>query len=104
MQKRFRKPAFSPYKGEKLLTIATLEKLRNRRTVSKQFISELSKNQRIKQAERDVIQRSLSRFPDGAQVPIKKFATEVKKELVPIKAYNYRDRHSRRTLSPSLRG
>lgn len=50
------------FSGLKNLTLKTLEKLKGRSTVSKQFISDLTNAADIKQAERDIIRRVLDDY------------------------------------------
>lgn len=73
------------YQGETDLTLKTLEKLKGRDTVSKQYISDLTNTGDLKQAERDVIRGVLSEYPDGAQIPVREFAEKAKSELLPLK-------------------
>lgn len=72
------------YQGERDLTLKTLEKLKGRESVSKQFISDLTNSGDIKQVERDIIRDVLAQYPDGSQIPIKEFAESVKVELLPL--------------------
>lgn len=73
------------YQGETDLTLKTLEKLKGRTTVSKQFISDLTNSPDLKQTERDIIRTALDQYPAGAQIPVKDFADVVKAELLPLK-------------------
>lgn len=72
------------YPGETDLSLTTLEKLKGRDTVSKQYISDLTNVGDIKQAERDVLRDVLSQYPDGAKIPVAEFAEKVKIELLPL--------------------
>lgn len=71
------------YEGEKDLTLKTLEKLKGRSTVSKQFISDLTNAPDLKQPERDAIRAALA--DEGDNVSVKEFANKVKTELLPLK-------------------
>ena len=73
------------YTGETDLTIKTLEKLKGRDTVSKQFISDMTNSGDIKQVERDIIRDVLAQYPEGAKIPVAEFAEKVKVELLPLK-------------------
>lgn len=79
-----KKTILEPYKPSGDLTIKTLDKLKGRSTVSKQFISDLTNSGDLKQAERDTIRRVLSDYPDGKDVPVKEFAEKVQGELLPL--------------------
>ncbi len=71
------------FKNFKDLSTKILGKLEGHDVVSKQFISDLTNSGDIKQAERDVIRKTLADFPD--KVPVKEFANAVKTELLPLK-------------------
>jgi len=85
-----------PYKGETDLTTKVLEKLKGRSTVSKQFISDLTNSPDLKQAERDLLRRSLESEGDTINVP--NFAKKVKTELLPL------SRNSQKEIQYSKRG
>ncbi len=72
------------YKGETDLSTTTLEKLKGRDTVSKQFIQDLTNSPDMKQVERDIIREVLAGYPDGAKIPVAQFAKDVKIELLPL--------------------
>ncbi len=72
------------YPGETDLSIKTLEKLKGRDFVSKQFISDMTNSGDIKQVERDILRDVLAQYPDDAKIPIKDFAEKVKVELLPL--------------------
>lgn len=72
------------YEGSKDLTVTTLDKLKGRSTVSKQFISDLVKTPDLKQAERDTINTVLETYPEGSNIPVKEFADKVEAELLPL--------------------
>ena len=71
------------FKGFKDLTTKTLEKLRGRSSVSKQFIADLTNTPDLRQAERDLLRGVLDDMPDT--VPVKEFADRVKIKLLPLK-------------------
>lgn len=89
------------YEGEKDLTLATLEKLKGRDTVSKQFISDLTNSGDIKQVERDIIREVLAGYPDGAKIPVVQFAKDVKLELLPLERMTSEDRKGNSNSFPS---
>lgn len=65
------------------LTTKTLNKLEGRTSVSKQFISDLTNSPDLKQAERDIIRKTLEDEGDTVDVPT--FTNRVKSELLPLK-------------------
>ena len=71
------------YEGPKELTLKTLDKLKGRSTVSKQFISDLTNAGDIKQAERDVIRKILAE--EGNNVNVSEFIGKVESQLLPLK-------------------
>lgn len=71
------------FQGFTDLSTNTLEKLRGRSQVSKQFISDLTNSADMKQAERDVIRNALQ--DEGDIVNVQTFANKVKTELLPLK-------------------
>ena len=73
------------FQGFQDISTNILEKLKDRDTVSKQFISDLTNSPDLKQAERDIIRTVLESYPSGAIVPVKEFADKVKAELLPLK-------------------
>ena len=92
------------YTGEKDLSTVTLEKLKGRAFVSKQFIADLAKASTLRQAERDLINDVLKHYSDGA-IPVGKFAKQVKQELLPLKRNNKVSiRHQHTVLSSEVRG
>lgn len=78
------KAAAPVFKGFDDLTTRTLEKLKGRSTVSKQFISDITNSPDLKQAERDVVRRVLADERDTVNVP--DFANKVKSELLPLES------------------
>ena len=77
------------FKGFKDLTTKSLEKLKGRSTVSKQFISDLTNQPDLKQAERDLVRRIAADEPDVVDVP--SFANKVKSELLPLERRGMED-------------
>lgn len=72
------------FKGFEDLSTNTLEKLKGRSTVSKQYISDLTNAPDLKQPERDVIRQVLNDYPNGKDIPVKEFADKVKAQLLPL--------------------
>ena len=84
MNERFAdKKELPKYVGESDLTIKTLEKLKGKSLVSKEYISNLAKNPDLKQSERDVINGILEQYPEG-NVNVNDFAQKIKAELLPL--------------------
>lgn len=75
--------AAKPFEGFKDLTLGTLEKLKGRATVSKEFISNLTNQPDLKQPERDTIRAALEH--EGPTVNVTDFANKVKTDLLPLK-------------------
>lgn len=73
-----------PYKESGDLTVKTLQKLEGKSTVSKQYISDLTNADDLKQNERDIMRNVLKEYPDGKDVPVKEFADKVKDQLLPL--------------------
>jgi len=63
-------------------TLKTLEKLKGRKIVSKQFILDLTNSGDIKQVERDMIRKELEGMPD--KINIEEFTNRVKTNLIPL--------------------
>lgn len=78
------KEALPIYGGSRNLSTNILRQLEGKSSVSRQFISDLTNQGNIKQAERDVIRNVLDSYPEG-NIPVKDFATKVKGELLPLK-------------------
>jgi len=76
-------PFGAEFKGFKDITTKVLSKLVGRKTVSKQFISDLTNSPDLKQPERDLIRNLLS--SEGNTVSVPDFANKVKSELLPLK-------------------
>lgn len=92
------------------LTLKTLERLEGKTTVSKQFISDLTNNDDLKQAERELIRSVLE--GEGEKVNVPDFINKVRMELLPLKRMDQRDmpagfrgaRYENITLPDELRG
>jgi len=72
------------FKGFADLTTKVLESLKGKAKVSKQFISDLTKQSELKKAERELLRNVLNDMPDD--VPVQEFANQVKTRLLPLKA------------------
>lgn len=92
------------YQGETDLSITTLQKLKGRSTVSKQYILDLANSGDLKQVERDLIREVLAGYPDGEKVSIEQFAKDVKIELLPLKIQTVGNAHENVVLSDDIRG
>ncbi len=66
-----------------LITTNILQKLGDRNTVSKQYISDLTNSAELKQQERDIIREALK--DEGNTVNVKSFQNKVRAELLPLK-------------------
>ena len=73
------------FEGLSDLSTKTLEKLKGRTTVSKQFLVDTLKQQGIKTAERDALQSVLATMPED-KISVAEFANKVKQELLPLTA------------------
>lgn len=94
------------YQGEKDVTTNVLNKLKGRKTVSKQFISDLNKSSDLKQAERNIIQEVLAET-EGNKVDVKEFANRVRSRLLPLETQSSiegESRHENVTLEDEQRG
>jgi len=69
-------------KEVKKLTTKILKRLKGKATVKKQFISDLTKQQDIKQVEKDIINDVLKTFPDDIDVAT--FEEKVLAQLLPL--------------------
>lgn len=67
------------------VTLKTLEELRGRETVSKQFISDLTNRGTIKQVERDIIREALE--DEGDTVRVDEFIEKVQSDLLPLESF-----------------
>ena len=72
------------FEGFKDITTDTLDQLKGRSTVSKQFISDLTNRPELKQAERDAVRAVLETY-QVTTIPVREFAEKVKAELLPLK-------------------
>ena len=80
------KPAFE---GLKDLSTSIVEKLKGRTTVSKQFISDLTKSSDVKLSEKNIINNVLESSPDN--ISVADFAKKVHDELLPLKRVDQND-------------
>jgi hypothetical protein len=70
------------FNGFRDLTIRTLESLRGKSIVSKQFISDLANSPDLKQLERELVQDVLA--SEGDMVDVTQFASHIKDGLLPL--------------------
>lgn len=98
-------------KNQATPTTTILEKLGDRETVSKEFISNLTNSGDVKQQERDIIRSVLEKYPE--KVNVAEFKNDVEAELVPlttketsIKTWDTGEetRYESITLQPEVRG
>lgn len=75
------------------LTTNTLDFLKGRSTVSKQFILDATNRPELKQVERDLIREVLA-TEKGDTINVQEFADKVKAELLPLKVNKARDMYS----------
>ena len=75
------------YTGTDKLTLKTIEKLKGKVTVSKQYISDLTNSGDIKQAERDAVREVLKEYPDATNILVKEFADKVNASLLPLESF-----------------
>lgn len=92
-------PAFGGFKD---LSTKIIESLKGKTTVSKQFISDLTNQGNIKQAERDIIRRLLE--SEGNTINATEFANKVKTELLPLSRKQIAERYENIGLPDELRG
>lgn len=97
------------FKGFNDLSLTTLEKLKGRSVVSKQFISDLTNSPDLKKPEKELIQRMLQE--EGPNVDVETFANKVKTELLPLNVKNetfargpFKARYENVALPNELRG
>ncbi len=100
-----KKKVDSGFKGLPELTLKTVEKLKGKTTVNKQFISDLTNSPDLRQAERDMIRKVLQEMPEG-KVNVQQFADKVKTELLPLgyAKTGLKTKYESVTLSPEIRG
>jgi len=87
------------------LTTKLLSKLSGKTTVSRQFISDLTNSPDLKQAEKDLIRKTLA--DEGDTIDIPTFANRVKSELLPLERNaltKSAPKHENITLPDELRG
>ena len=82
-----RKVAPKVFQGFEDLSTSIVEGLKNKTTVSKQFIQDALKRQGVKKGEIDVINNVLSEFKSG-KISVDDFANRVKSELLPLESFN----------------
>lgn len=92
----------APFKGFTDITTKTLEDLKGRTTVSKQYILDATNRPDLKQAERDLIRRVLQ--DEGDTINVADFAKKVKSELLPLKRGGGGNKYENVTLPNNLRG
>lgn len=85
-----------PFEGFKDLTTRTLDKLKGKTSVSKQYISDLTNSPDLKQPERDLIRAVLESYagtaegtivdgkPTDIKISVPEFAEKVRAELLPL--------------------
>jgi len=93
-------PVFEGLDG---LTLRSVEKLKGRSTVSRQFIEDLANQPDLKQPERDLI-RSVLATMEGDTIPVAEFANKVQTELLPLSQTNAGNAWEGINLSDDLRG
>jgi len=72
------------FKGYKDLTTKILNQLKGHTTVSKEFVSNLTRQLGLKKAEVDLINEILDEYKDGEKIPVKEFADKVHAQLLPL--------------------
>lgn len=75
------------FKGLKGLSLKTVEKLKGKTVVSKQYIDDLAKAPDLKQPERDMIREVLKEMPEG-KINVKEFADKVDVGLLKLNSSN----------------
>lgn len=66
------------------VTLKTLEKLTDKKAVSKQYIQDLTNSGEIKQAEREAVRDVLKDYKDSENVYVAEFVEKVKATLLPL--------------------
>jgi hypothetical protein len=94
-----------PFTGFRDITTPVLEVLTGRHTVSKQYISDLTRSRGIRQAERDLITAVLADFPEG-EVQVQEFADKMKAAILPLtsRTLEEEERYESISLPEDLRG
>lgn len=85
-QKVAGKAAERVFKGFNDLSAKTLEKLKGKTTVSRQFIEDMTNMPELKQAERDLVRGILAETKDQ-NINVPDFANRVKSELLPLERW-----------------
>lgn len=92
------------FQGLDNVTLKTIEKMKGKTDVAKQFIVDLAKAPDLKQSERNILNEVLSRYPDAGKVNIERFAKDVEQELLPLSAKDIGSRWEERVLPHEVRG
>src|SRR3990167_6992880 len=90
------------FKGFKNLTTKVLDRLKGKSVTSKQEILDFTNMPELKQAERDLIRRTLA--DEGDKIDVPAFANRVKTELVPLKRTGALQKYEGVSLPDELRG
>lgn len=98
------KIAKKTFQGLDEVTLKTVEKMKGKADVSKQFIADLAKAPDLKQQEREILNEVLSRYSDKGKVNVEQFAKEVEQELLPLSAKDVPTRYESINLPEDLRG
>lgn len=84
------------------LTLKTLDRLGDRKTISKQFIADLARKTDIKKVEKDLIERMLTE--ESGTVDVEAFKKKVVAELLPLQRESVGDAYEPVSLPPETRG
>ncbi len=84
------------------LTTKILKTLEGKKTVSKQYISDLTNRTDVKDVERNLVRDVLTEY--GDTVNVKEFTDKVRAELLPLKVMSTKGGYEARNLEPELRG
>lgn len=94
------------FRGFADLSLKTLERMVGRSRVSKQFITDMLKQQDVVKPEREMMESILKDF--GPEISVKEFADRVKTELLPLKVKYAKNppvsRYENVTLPDNIRG
>jgi len=74
------------------LTTVILEDLKDKTTVSKQYILDATNRGELKQTERDITREVLDTMPEGP-INVKEFSEKVREQLLPLKVKSTASRH-----------
>lgn len=86
------------------LTLKTFERLKGKTTVSKQFISDLTKGAEMRSGEREAIQEVLKEYKEGSTITVADFISKVQATLLPLTVELEDDGHSGVVLDGEIRG